>query len=67
MFRNSVLTIFLIISIATLVISLEPCACPRNYAPVCGSNNKEYPNECELNCVAKAVLDLTLKHRGACK
>lgn len=28
----------------------EPCACPRMYWPVCGSDRMTYSNKCELQC-----------------
>lgn len=32
----------------------EGCPCPRIYMPVCASNGKTFPNECEFECVAKS-------------
>lgn len=31
----------------------EPCACPRIYWPVCGSDRMTYSNECDLKCAQK--------------
>ena len=28
----------------------ESCVCTENYDPVCGCNNKTYPNACHANC-----------------
>ena len=26
------------------------CKCPKVFSPVCGNDDKSYPNECEANC-----------------
>jgi len=43
------------------------CPCPRIYRPVCGSDDKTYPNECLLKCKAKSNGDLTLAFVGKCE
>lgn len=68
MIRNSLLKIFLFISIVTLVVVAEtnPCVCTREYNPVCGSDNIEYPTPCHLKCAANETPGLKLKNRGRC-
>ncbi|XP_064527980.1 double-headed protease inhibitor, submandibular gland-like [Pseudopipra pipra] len=41
-------------------------ACPRNYSPVCGTNDRTYPNECSLckDFIRNRALDK--KHDGRC-
>lgn len=68
MVRNSLLKIFLVISIATFIVVAEtnPCVCTREYNPVCGSDNIEYPNHCDLECAANENSNLKLKNHGRC-
>ena len=46
-----------------------PNSCPLNYEPVCGTDEKTYPNECELKVQACYTHDdnLKVKHVGECK
>ncbi|XP_014665375.1 PREDICTED: ovoinhibitor-like isoform X2 [Priapulus caudatus] len=42
--------------------------CPRNYAPVCGSNGRTYNNECELemdSCERKTIIKMV--RAGPCE
>ncbi|NXK09771.1 IOVO protein, partial [Herpetotheres cachinnans] len=41
-------------------------ACPRNYDPVCGTNDVTYPNECSLCREILRSQDLDKKHDGKC-
>ena len=43
------------------------CRCPKLHAPVCGTDNKTYPNKCRLNCAAKVHRNLRVKYEGECK
>lgn len=47
------------------------CACPMNYSPVCGSDNKTYGNVCALNCKANSKegkqMGLRLLRDGSCE
>lgn len=38
------------------------CMCAEIYQPVCGVDNKTYPNKCNLDCSG-----IALQHEGACK
>uniref|UniRef100_A0A8U8BGP1 Ovomucoid n=1 Tax=Geospiza parvula TaxID=87175 RepID=A0A8U8BGP1_GEOPR len=40
--------------------------CPRNYAPVCGTNGRTYPNECSLCRDFFRNRALDKKHDGRC-
>lgn len=45
-----------------------PLICPANYAPVCGSDNKTYSNECSMKtaaCVNKTMI--TVAFQGECQ
>ncbi|KAM9373292.1 double-headed protease inhibitor, submandibular gland-like [Phaethornis superciliosus] len=41
-------------------------ACPRNYEPVCGTDNKTYPNECLLCREIFRNRGIDKKHNGKC-
>ncbi|XP_009902985.2 ovomucoid-like [Dryobates pubescens] len=41
-------------------------ACPRNYEPVCGTDEVTYPNECSLCTENLRNRDVTKKHDGQC-
>ena len=40
----------------------QPCACPRVFDPVCGSDGRTYGNACLARCAHVQVI-----HRGACR
>ncbi|XP_075980308.1 thrombin inhibitor rhodniin-like [Anticarsia gemmatalis] len=47
---------------------LDPCACPRLFQPVCGTNGVTYDNQCALGCAAsKSKLNILVKNTGPCK
>ncbi|XP_022225962.2 leech-derived tryptase inhibitor C-like [Drosophila obscura] len=62
------LCLFALLSLT--VAQEEFCPCPRNLAPVCGSDSKTYSNKCDLDCQAtKASREgrsLTFIKEGRC-
>ena len=46
------------------VIFAGDCFCIAQFAPVCGTDGKTYPNDCELNCVGSA--NLKVAYQGEC-
>jgi len=46
----------------TAEVERGDCMCPEIYAPVCGSDDKTYDNECELECAGAK-----LKDKGPCE
>lgn len=44
----------------------EACPCPRILWRVCGSDGRDYDNECILNCAAKTRTDLRLVKNVPC-
>lgn len=45
----------------------SPCVCNDIYLPVCGSDNNDYSNECELNCERNRDANLEVKYHGRCE
>lgn len=47
------------------------CLCPRNYDPVCGTDNRTYSNECVFKCIQAKLrrqnIRLELKSKGECE
>lgn len=43
-----------------------PCACPRMYDPICGSNGITYGNECTFLCAQGKLSNLKMVKRDAC-
>ncbi|XP_055307408.1 serine protease inhibitor dipetalogastin-like [Sitodiplosis mosellana] len=48
------------------VILKRSCICPALYNPVCGTDNKNYSNQCFLGCAQRIKSNLTMKHSGKC-
>lgn len=48
------------------VNTINGCACPFNFDPVCGNDGKTYSNECEFNCAKTFNANLQLVSRGKC-
>lgn len=44
-----------------------PCACAKNYRPVCGSDGTTYDNECTFHCAQNTKQNLSLGYKGECK
>ncbi|CAL8092327.1 unnamed protein product [Orchesella dallaii] len=42
------------------------CICPRILGPVCGSNGKDYANDCLLECDQKDEPYLRIAYQGYC-
>ncbi|XP_034098449.1 leech-derived tryptase inhibitor C-like [Drosophila albomicans] len=61
-----------LLALVALSTSTEPaaepfCACPRNLDWVCGSDNRSYPNACELGCSAQRQgRSLSVARKGQC-
>lgn len=45
---------------------MEPCVCPLNYSPICGSDDRTYSNECDFNCEKNRNQGLEISHYGEC-
>lgn len=46
------------------------CVCPRNYDPVCASNNKTYNNKCLFECAKefyRKSFELKIQKSGRCE
>lgn len=50
----------------TQVNTINGCACPFNFDPVCGNDARTYANECEFNCAKIYNVNLQLVARGKC-
>lgn len=48
------------------VMKREPCICPLNYSPLCGSDGVTYPNECHFNCEKLYNFNLIIIKAGKC-
>lgn len=64
MIQNIFVKLFLVTLVVIFAVSIaypiNPCGCPRQNRPVCGSDGQDYDSECILKCVAKDQPGLTL-------
>ena len=49
------------------VIKRQPCLCPYYLDPVCGTDYRTYPNDCEFNCEKGYNINLRVLKRGPCQ
>lgn len=45
---------------------MDPCVCPQDYSPICGSDDRTYSNACDFNCEKKRNEELEITHYGEC-
>lgn len=44
----------------------EGCKCSREYVPICGTDDRTYNNECQLDCQRKRTPELGVQLQGRC-
>lgn len=54
-------------SSSVMSASKDMCVCPLIYAPVCGTNQQTFANECSLNCAKKSNGQLKIEYNGVCR
>ena len=70
--HKSLLSTYLLYTVNTFLISHQcykkDCErrCTRDYRPVCASNGKTYPNECEFKNTQCKDTSLTIASKGRC-
>ncbi|XP_017032755.1 ovomucoid-like [Drosophila kikkawai] len=63
----ALIALCLVALLALTAAESSVCACPRNYQPLCGSDGKNYSNQCDLNCAAKEKgRTITVAKKGHC-